>query len=272
MNLTESKFYVFSMKGLLRNRIDFSKAVKKHGLPVAVSENGLNFVLYHKSNNSKQGRPECSIYYLQEHEFTWVKTIELDKCFREYIDRLKKSLKKNRKTFGRQLEMMLEINPWINPIHDERKETANKKTKNVEHSFEINNKMDIIIKFSKIDPKHAYKHLVTSEPNVLLNSIINKDNDEDSIFPSDNMFQSINRVGSSLMGSKDNTLSSPSPKKKMVANKMVKIHPDDGAGNSVSKDLGQSVYELSDKSEKEKKNYLKYESVYYFQSGGYQIP
>lgn len=78
------------MKGLLRNRIDFSSAVKKHGLPVAVSENGLNFVLFHK-NLRTHGRPECSIYHIQEHEFTFVKTIELDNCLASYRDRLIKS-------------------------------------------------------------------------------------------------------------------------------------------------------------------------------------
>lgn len=57
----------------------------------------------------------CSIYHLQEHEFTFVKMIELDQCLTTYKERLKKSNVKDRIKFGMQLEKMMKINDWINP-------------------------------------------------------------------------------------------------------------------------------------------------------------
>lgn len=41
---------------------------------------------------------------------------------------------------------MMKINKWINPEDKKRRENF-KKTKNVKFSFQINNKMDILIKF-----------------------------------------------------------------------------------------------------------------------------
>lgn len=49
MNLTASKYYVFSQRGLLRNRISFVDYSRKYGQPVAVSPNGFNFVLARKN-------------------------------------------------------------------------------------------------------------------------------------------------------------------------------------------------------------------------------
>ena len=47
-NLNESKFYVYSEKGLLLNRIEYSEYTKKHGEIVSTSPDGLNFVLHNK--------------------------------------------------------------------------------------------------------------------------------------------------------------------------------------------------------------------------------
>jgi len=45
-NINESKFYVYSEKGLLLNRIEFSKEIKQYGEIVCASSNGLTFALY----------------------------------------------------------------------------------------------------------------------------------------------------------------------------------------------------------------------------------
>ena len=37
VNLTEYKFYIFSERGLLRNRYDFEEKVMEYGVPTAVS-------------------------------------------------------------------------------------------------------------------------------------------------------------------------------------------------------------------------------------------
>ena len=45
MNQTEYKYYVFSQNGVLFNRVNFSDVVEQYGVPVAVSNNGQNFIL-----------------------------------------------------------------------------------------------------------------------------------------------------------------------------------------------------------------------------------
>jgi hypothetical protein len=48
VNLTESKYYVFSERGLLQNRVDFSQIMESYSGIRAVSPNGRNFVLLKK--------------------------------------------------------------------------------------------------------------------------------------------------------------------------------------------------------------------------------
>ena len=54
-NLTEHKYYVYSMIGILINRIDFSEEVKKYGEPIATSGNGQNFIFKKDVNDLKMG-------------------------------------------------------------------------------------------------------------------------------------------------------------------------------------------------------------------------
>mgnify|MGYP001347055318 CR=1 FL=1 len=44
LNITESKYYFYDIKGILKNRVDFSATSKKRGKIMGVSPNGLNFV------------------------------------------------------------------------------------------------------------------------------------------------------------------------------------------------------------------------------------
>lgn len=48
MNRTESKYYVYSLSGLLVNRINFKDMADKYGEPIACSQNGLNFIMKRK--------------------------------------------------------------------------------------------------------------------------------------------------------------------------------------------------------------------------------
>ena len=94
MNLTEHKYYTFSQRGLLRNRVNFSKDVKKYGEPVAVSENGLNFILKRKdakSNNELQ----LAIFHLTEYDFVKIKDFTLNDVFHSLQKRLRESKHEN---------------------------------------------------------------------------------------------------------------------------------------------------------------------------------
>ena len=52
MNLTESKYYVFSERGLLQNRVDFTQIMELYLAIKAISPNGRNFVLLKKVKKS----------------------------------------------------------------------------------------------------------------------------------------------------------------------------------------------------------------------------
>jgi hypothetical protein len=40
MNQNEYKYYIYTLNGLLQNRIDFTEEVEFYGTPIAVSDNG----------------------------------------------------------------------------------------------------------------------------------------------------------------------------------------------------------------------------------------
>ena len=44
MNITSNKYYIYSLKGILNKRVDFSDLVKKYGTPRTVSNNGTIFI------------------------------------------------------------------------------------------------------------------------------------------------------------------------------------------------------------------------------------
>lgn len=71
MNITEKKFYVYSLRGLLRNRFDFNEFSKKYGKPKAVSNNGLIFIF-------KKGSDfDLHIVRMNQECLTHIKTINI---------------------------------------------------------------------------------------------------------------------------------------------------------------------------------------------------
>jgi len=69
MNLTGSKYYVFSQRGLLRNRISFVDYARKYGQPVDVSPNGLNFILARKNLQMNTTSTKIGVFNMAEYEF-----------------------------------------------------------------------------------------------------------------------------------------------------------------------------------------------------------
>lgn len=72
MNKSSFSYEVYSERGLLRNSIDFKSLVQKQGQPVAISPNGLCYLL---RNGDK-----ISIFHLTTYEFIFVKEIEINDC------------------------------------------------------------------------------------------------------------------------------------------------------------------------------------------------
>ena len=75
-NINESKFYVYSEKGLLLNRIEYSEYTKKYGEFVSTSPDGLNFVLHDKVADT------ISIIRFDEEEVQLLKSIKVDLALR----------------------------------------------------------------------------------------------------------------------------------------------------------------------------------------------
>lgn len=79
--MTESKYYVYSEKGILLNRIDFSKITKKYGQIVSCSQNGLNFALHNKMQDI------VSVIRFTEKSTLYLKTIKVTDQIREFSKR-----------------------------------------------------------------------------------------------------------------------------------------------------------------------------------------
>ena len=60
-NISESKFYIFSKKGILRNRIDYNDMTLIYGEIVAISPDGLKYVL---RNDKEKNKPFIQIFEL----------------------------------------------------------------------------------------------------------------------------------------------------------------------------------------------------------------
>ena len=58
MNITEAKYYIFSERGLLQNRVDFSQIMESYLTIIAISPNGRNFILLKKFKKSDDKLPK----------------------------------------------------------------------------------------------------------------------------------------------------------------------------------------------------------------------
>jgi hypothetical protein len=78
-NLTESKFYVYSEKGLLENRIEFSELIKEYGEIMCTSPDGLNFALHNRRNDT------ITIIRFSQEEVFVLKSLSLENSLKEYL-------------------------------------------------------------------------------------------------------------------------------------------------------------------------------------------
>ena len=76
-NLNESKFYVYSEKGLLINRIEYADYIKKYGEIVATSPDGLNFALHNKSSDI------ITIIRFDEEKVCYLKSLNIEIAINE---------------------------------------------------------------------------------------------------------------------------------------------------------------------------------------------
>jgi len=73
-NLTESKYYIYSEKGILLKRTDYSDFTKKYGEVVCISDDGLNFLLSNKI------RDQLTVLRFNEHKVVPLKSFFLNEA------------------------------------------------------------------------------------------------------------------------------------------------------------------------------------------------
>lgn len=82
MNITESKYFIYTLKGILKDRVDFSDMVRKYGNPRQVSNNGMVYI-FKKTQNFK-----LNVILLSQGGLTFVKTIHIKDAIHNYIEHL----------------------------------------------------------------------------------------------------------------------------------------------------------------------------------------
>ena len=78
-NLTESKFYSYSEKGILENRIEFSELINEYGEIICASPDGLNFALHNRRNDT------ITILRFNKVEIFVLKTLSIENSLKEYL-------------------------------------------------------------------------------------------------------------------------------------------------------------------------------------------
>ena len=70
-NITENKCHVYTQKGILKHRIEYSDQVKKYGKPMSVSNNGMIYIFKKPSKNV------LNIMLLTLNGFIFIKQIKI---------------------------------------------------------------------------------------------------------------------------------------------------------------------------------------------------
>jgi hypothetical protein len=122
INVSESKYYFYTEKGILQFRVDFSDITKAKGNIVSVSPDGLNFVF------QIPGEKIVDIFKLAYNKMLHIKTIHIDKSINQFV-------KDKNMENGEYKKLRSKKNlHWLYGS-----------TGNIQYSFKINNYCDICI-------------------------------------------------------------------------------------------------------------------------------
>ena len=105
MNKTEHKYYVYSLGGLLLNRVPFDDVISKYGEIVAISNNGLNLVLQKSPKDVQKDEEEdeenhekiveqlttLHIFNITVFKMNFVKSINILKDIEEFYEHNERS-------------------------------------------------------------------------------------------------------------------------------------------------------------------------------------
>lgn len=129
MNVTETKYYVYTQCGLLINRIVYAAQVEKYGDPINCSSNGLNYIfkkqesfMHNKDKDlaSDQNlinmRMTFSVMMLTVYGMVHLKNINIYKRIQEYFGNNNKQRNGHVDAFVQNYEDFKDENEWLFPV------------------------------------------------------------------------------------------------------------------------------------------------------------
>lgn len=98
MNLSDSKYYVYSLNGVLEKRVNFKLYIAFYGKPKAVSNNGQVF-LFKKDIKLEDGTEDkmLSILWLTPEGFFKMKTFKIRDAITNYIETMEQEFEGDQK-------------------------------------------------------------------------------------------------------------------------------------------------------------------------------
>lgn len=82
MNLTDNKYHIYNMKGILEHRVNFNDQVLEYGHEQAVSNNGKIFLFKKKKSLTYH------VLILRSDKFQHIKDIKVAEAIDEYVSKL----------------------------------------------------------------------------------------------------------------------------------------------------------------------------------------
>ena len=157
INLNESKYYLYSERGVLRHRVNFKKLTQTYGKITQVSQSGQNFLFL----DNRDSGPVLSLFSLTEVDFVLIKEIDVMEhiaSFREDLLGPKKA--ETTKKAGRRLEHLLRINSSL------------LQPNSCSFEYSLNDRMDVIIKVKVLQDKLTVRQKsIIDEQNLLLRQV-----------------------------------------------------------------------------------------------------
>ena len=130
IDFTRYTYCVYSMSGILLNKVYFSHIVEKYGKPVQVSENGENFIFQDEKDPFK-----INLLCLNSTELIFMKTINIQEEMMDYITEIENKLPGSYESFEAakmKSSIQGDFKPYFIPA-------------NTVLNFSINDKLDVTI-------------------------------------------------------------------------------------------------------------------------------
>ena len=173
MNQSEYKYYVYTLNGLLLNRYDYTEEVEFYGHPIAVSDNGQNYIFKKRIElcKDKEEMMTVSVIHLTAFGLFRLKKIDVFEQITIYLSEYaikdpKMSTNKEARRQERFKQLQKDIQVLVGSTLEQMRE--------MRFEYQVNDKLDICI---RIKPTKMHE-----QKDQMLNSVFGEhgDNKEES--------------------------------------------------------------------------------------------